>query len=448
MAPVATKTVPYVTNTSVKAIRAKPKFFRNSFFKLMVLAEFALTTFIPTAAFTKASENKAEDALKQKKQIVELENRQQADGKQDSTRNEMQKIDIEGGFITAPKGANIIKVKQEDVKITERDSVTYGILLKTADAYRMEGMCIEQRVNNQLVGEQYTLTTPNISYPAFRNAVNVFQQGFTYTYPCDFSQYPQWNAIKYARITSYMMVNLPPIDKNNLTPTASTIFSFLSTFGENVGLLFFGISDPVPIGSPGPTKVLILVKTDLDSNYAPINVRGPPDGWVRALYDYDITSPGNPSRTNWGVGIYTKRYDDQGNGTFKYRTNMVLLGGYEVVSNGSIIMPTFPPSVHALEMVGGIAPGLIVPTKFSLHQNYPNPFNAQTNIGYDVPKNVRVNLGVYDVLGRKVSNLVDAQKMPGTYYQIFDANQLPTGVYFYRMNAGEFTETKKMLLVK
>lgn len=89
-----------------------------------------------------------------------------------------------------------------------------------------------------------------------------------------------------------------------------------------------------------------------------------------------------------------------------------------------------------------------VPAKYSLSQNYPNPFNPSTKIKFDIPSAAQTFLVVYDILGREVSTLVNEQLRPGSYEVTFDASNLASGMYFYKILAGDFTETKKMLLVK
>jgi Secretion system C-terminal sorting domain len=94
---------------------------------------------------------------------------------------------------------------------------------------------------------------------------------------------------------------------------------------------------------------------------------------------------------------------------------------------------------------------MALPNHFDLAQNYPNPFNPTTTIVYQVPhigvQNF-VSLRVYDVLGRKVATLVNDQKPAGTYTQKWNAENFPSGVYFYRLQAGSFTQTKKLMLLK
>ena len=85
--------------------------------------------------------------------------------------------------------------------------------------------------------------------------------------------------------------------------------------------------------------------------------------------------------------------------------------------------------------------------KYNLSQNHPNPFNPSTQITFSVPKATDVTLKVYDVLGREIAVLVNERKQPGEYKVSWNAEGVPSGVYFYRIVAGEFVETKKMIVV-
>ncbi len=91
-----------------------------------------------------------------------------------------------------------------------------------------------------------------------------------------------------------------------------------------------------------------------------------------------------------------------------------------------------------------------IPTEFYLEQNYPNPFNPTTKITFFIPSGARnlVTIKVFDILGNEVSTLVNEQKEPGYYEVEFNAERLSSGVYFYRLQAGNFTQTKKMILMK
>ncbi len=100
------------------------------------------------------------------------------------------------------------------------------------------------------------------------------------------------------------------------------------------------------------------------------------------------------------------------------------------------------------DQVTGVSRTEDVPVRFALSQNYPNPFNPTTNIGYRIANAGFVSLKVYDVLGREVRTLVNEVKKPGSYEVGFDAGNLPSGVYFYRLQAGDVSITKKLVLVK
>ncbi len=89
-----------------------------------------------------------------------------------------------------------------------------------------------------------------------------------------------------------------------------------------------------------------------------------------------------------------------------------------------------------------------IPGEFSLSQNYPNPFNPVTVINFSVPSHGIVNIKAFDVLGNEVKTLVNGDYEPGTYSAEFNAKGISSGVYFYRMTAGDFAIVKKMQVMK
>ena len=104
-----------------------------------------------------------------------------------------------------------------------------------------------------------------------------------------------------------------------------------------------------------------------------------------------------------------------------------------------------PISIHRISME--------LPTKYELFQNYPNPFNPETKIRFDIPENFKfkfsnLKLVVYDILGKEIETLVNESLNPGTYEVNWNASQIPSGIYFYRLETDNFSETKKMLLIK
>lgn len=89
-----------------------------------------------------------------------------------------------------------------------------------------------------------------------------------------------------------------------------------------------------------------------------------------------------------------------------------------------------------------------IPKEYKVYQNFPNPFNPSTTIKWQIPKAVFVTLKIYDVLGREVTTLVNEEVSAGKHESVFDANRFSSGVYFYQIKAGEFIQTRKMLLLK
>ncbi|MBX7041995.1 MAG: choice-of-anchor B family protein [Ignavibacteria bacterium] len=123
---------------------------------------------------------------------------------------------------------------------------------------------------------------------------------------------------------------------------------------------------------------------------------------------------------------------------------------YPFFPSGKIIASDIATGLYVLRLGGttSVGSGADVAENFSLSQNYPNPFNPLTVITYHVPKTSRVKLTVTDALGRNVATLVDEVQSKGSYSAEFNAGSIPSGTYFYTIQAGDFTSTKKMALVK
>lgn len=88
------------------------------------------------------------------------------------------------------------------------------------------------------------------------------------------------------------------------------------------------------------------------------------------------------------------------------------------------------------------------PSNYSISQNFPNPFNPSTTIKYTLPEATNVNIKIFNVIGKEIASLVNEEKQAGNHQSEFNASNLPNGVYFYRIIAGKFSETKKMILLK
>lgn len=139
------------------------------------------------------------------------------------------------------------------------------------------------------------------------------------------------------------------------------------------------------------------------------------------------------------------------------KTNRVQLGTYPFVlpvfrnTGVTIFADAAHPSYIELPLIGSptfVADGESFPREFALLQNYPNPFNPRTRFKFQVSSFGRVRLNVFDLLGREVATVVDEELVAGIYVRNWDAGNLPSGVYYYRLTAGRYTETRKALLLR
>ena len=114
-------------------------------------------------------------------------------------------------------------------------------------------------------------------------------------------------------------------------------------------------------------------------------------------------------------------------------------------------MPKVKTSKHAL--LNRAEPSPTLPSGYALTQNYPNPFNPSTTIRYDLTEKSYVRLDVVDLLGRTVTTLVDEEKPAGSYHAVWNGKNVsgqpaPSGVYFYRLDSGNYRSIKKMVMLK
>jgi len=147
-------------------------------------------------------------------------------------------------------------------------------------------------------------------------------------------------------------------------------------------------------------------------------------------------------------------FSDTLNFEFKWSDNSITDGNImDFYVNGDAAPGGRFNFVYNTTVVTSVGKKSEVPKRFSLKQNYPNPFNPTTTIKYSIPINVKsemsnVKIIVYDILGREVTTLVSKQQSAGNYEVVFDATKLPSGTYFYKLQSGDFRETKKLLLLR
>lgn len=125
-------------------------------------------------------------------------------------------------------------------------------------------------------------------------------------------------------------------------------------------------------------------------------------------------------------------------------SSMIVWGGY---AGGATFY--FTGGVYTNPPVIGVTQtGVEVPQSYLLKQNYPNPFNPVTNINFSIPNAGLVKLVIYDMMGREITTLVNENLSAGSYKADFDASSISSGTYFYTITSGDFTDTKKMVLIK
>ena len=129
--------------------------------------------------------------------------------------------------------------------------------------------------------------------------------------------------------------------------------------------------------------------------------------------------------------------------TYIYRITVAGTYNYKCTPHAAMgMVGSFIASASGIENTGEVVKG------YTLFQNYPNPFNPATIIKFSIPQNSFVTMNVYDVSGKEITTLVNNQLQEGTYKFTLDGASLSSGVYFYKINAGSYTEIKRMVLLK
>jgi hypothetical protein len=153
-----------------------------------------------------------------------------------------------------------------------------------------------------------------------------------------------------------------------------------------------------------------------------------------------LATPSLPYKTKTAGGT-----DSTGNDIYSAGFNLTA-GAHTLTLSGSTVAIDYVQLLKET-VVAGVAPGE-TPFAFALEQNYPNPFNPSTTIDFSIPKSSNVSLTIYNILGQRVGTLVNGQLDAGAHTVRFDAKNIATGVYFYRLEAGSYVSIKKMMLLK
>ncbi len=213
---------------------------------------------------------------------------------------------------------------------------------------------------------------------------------------------------------------------------------------------------PVGAATVHPDATVSGVNTNLNSgNYSAMTTTSISAGTAISL---NITRTGNCFLLTPGTYVLGRirfnRIDTTGCIRLNLRTTVA---GFSVVQDSITqwlapadfdSLATTPAGCIRLDFLTGLGTNNELPTVFKLYNNYPNPFNPSTTIKYDVPQNTFVQMTIFDILGREVDKLVNQNMQPGRYEVIWDAKNYASGTYLYKFETEQFTDIKKMILVK
>lgn len=230
-----------------------------------------------------------------------------------------------------------------------------------------------------------------------------------------------------------------------ICPNSSTIYDTINIppFGSNN--LVIDVDVKVNISHRTDSDVeLYLLKASSQSELTSDN-GGSSDSYVNTIFDDEASIP-----ITSGTAPFTGRFrpetpltvfDNQVvEGLWILQMNDDAAGDFGTLDSW-IIEITYQTTV-------GTEQTITIPSRYELHQNYPNPFNPLTKIQFDIPKASLVDIKIFDVLGREVTTLINEMKLPGIYHIDFSGENLASGIYYLRMNAGDYSRVRKIVLVK
>ena len=200
-------------------------------------------------------------------------------------------------------------------------------------------------------------------------------------------------------------------------------------------------SSPVYVTSWQPTGITTSIVHNIET-YGNWAVVAHYSAGIRIL---NITNPDAPQEIAW-YDTYPQNNNESYNGCWGvYMFPSGKIAASDRQTGLYVIKTNFPMTGNGLQNTINS-----VPDKYELSQNYPNPFNPETKINYTVPVSGQVSLKIYDILGNEIATLVNSNKVAGSYSADFNAGSygLSSGIYFYTLKAGEFSDTKKMNLIK
>ena len=352
--------------------------------------------------------------------------------------------------------------------------------------YNWNNISFSGALNGTIVGDQRVMTTAdggftwtNRAVPSARKCLSVMQFSSANIYVGDDSGWihqtidtgKTWTSKKISQwpILSIFMWNTIVMEDLIFALTPASICEWRSyspsSWKESIIKNFEGLGSAAFKGAIRYDGLTYVVGVQGDLRAAPTIIRrmGSPDTvWANIsqgiLHDgalYGISAPGATNTIyvcgDGGMLLKSSNGGDMWHlftGLVSRRLKAVSFSdanhGFAVGDSGIILHTN-----NGGGIVVGVGGGLISAShEFALDQNYPNPFNPITAINYQIPVNSFVTVKVYDLLGREIATLVNEERVAGSYSVRWDGSSFPSGVYFYRLKAAAFSDTKKLLLLK
>lgn len=262
--------------------------------------------------------------------------------------------------------------------------------------------------------------------------------------------------VQYCGITAYPTVNADGLLYDCCWPFSTTCFT--SVLNQRIAVstpLSISVTDERVSGDSIKSTIIINLSSDLPTGNYKLRVMA-----IEGLVHFSV-APGSNGETNFhdvfrwaypntsgvnaptSAGTYTYVY------TYKRLSNWVDTSIYTVAFVQNDVNKEVINSGRGYYVATGINNNSnIIPDNYNLYQNYPNPFNPVTKINLDIPKSGYTSLKIYDVLGNLIYSLVDGSLNSGRYTYDFDGSDLSSGIYYYKLVSGNYTNVKKMTLIK
>jgi hypothetical protein len=210
-----------------------------------------------------------------------------------------------------------------------------------------------------------------------------------------------------------------------------------------LGMLFICGALTTTIAQTNPRQTVHLLEPGTNGNTLELTIANPTK--INIMKGVEVRLLGNPTRLNFTSKFLTID-------TLAPVAERAVQFTFEVVRDAPLNrLDTIDFSISD-QLGNHWSKSVIVkykgPTKFTLDQNFPNPFNPSTTINYDLPRDVRVSLKLYNTLGQEVATLVNEEQQAGYKSVVWNGTGFASGMYFYRLQAGEFVDVRKLLLLK